>query len=151
AAALGRRVNLGEHRTGQLVLAVAELATNTSKHAVDGSLLLRVLRTRDVAGIEVVAVDGGPGMSDVSAALRDGMSTAGTLGIGLGAVRRLADTFAIHSRPGLGTIQVARFWPHPLPPALQREPLVSGITRALGGEDTCGDAWAARTDPADYP
>lgn len=116
AAALGRRIGLGEHRTAQLVLAVAELATNVTKHAADGSMLLRVLRNRDVAGVEVIVVDGGPGMADVPAALRDGVSTIGTLGIGLGAVQRLADRFDVHSVAGLGTVQLARFWPHPPPP-----------------------------------
>ncbi len=146
AAALGRRVGLGEQRTAELVLAVAELAANVTKHAVDGSVLLRVLRNETVAGVEVVVVDSGPGMADVSEALRDGMSTAGTLGIGLGAVGRLADTFDIHSQPGLGTVQLARFWPRPLPPSVGGEPLVAGVTRPIGGEQVCGDAWAARTD-----
>lgn len=116
AAALGRRIGLGETRSSQLVLAVAELAGNIAKHADDGSLLLRVLRNEATAGVEVLAVDNGPGIVDVPAALRDGMSTAGTLGIGLGAIQRLADSFHIHSQPGLGTVQVARFWPHPAPP-----------------------------------
>lgn len=146
AAALGRRIGLGEHRTAQLVLAVAELATNASKHATDGSVVLRVLRNRDVAGVEVVVVDSGPGMADVAAALRDGVSTTGTLGIGMGAVQRLADRFDVHSVPGLGTVQLARFWPHPLPPSVAGEAVVGGITRPIGGEEVCGDAWAARTD-----
>ncbi|MFF2998170.1 ATP-binding protein [Streptomyces sp. NPDC057950] len=146
AAALGRRIGLGDQRTAELVLAVAELTTNITKHAVDGSLLLRVLRNQSVAGVEVVAVDGGPGMADVPAALRDGMSTVGTLGIGLGAVQRLADTFDIHSQPGSGTVQLARFWPRPPQPSVIGEPAVGGITRPIGGEQVCGDAWAARTD-----
>ncbi|MFJ2395594.1 ATP-binding SpoIIE family protein phosphatase [Streptomyces sp. NPDC087843] len=146
AAALGRRIGLGDQRTAELVLAVAELTTNITKHAVDGSLLLRVLRNQDVAGVEVVAVDGGPGMADVPAALRDGMSTVGTLGIGLGAVQRLADSFDIHSQPGSGTVQLARFWPRPPHPSVAGEPPVGGITRPIGGEQVCGDAWAARTD-----
>ncbi|MFC8454784.1 ATP-binding protein [Kitasatospora sp. NPDC057223] len=146
AAALGRRIGLGEHRTAQLVLAVAELATNVTKHALNGSMALRVLRNRDVAGVEVIVVDAGPGIADVTQALRDGVSTIGTLGIGLGAVQRLADTFAIHSAPGLGTLQLARFWPHPLHPSLSGEAVVGGITRSIGGEEVCGDAWAARTD-----
>ncbi|MFE2922169.1 ATP-binding SpoIIE family protein phosphatase [Streptomyces goshikiensis] len=144
AAALGRRIGLGEHRTAQLVLAVTELATNTTKHALDSCILLRVLRGYDVAGVEVVVIDSGPGMADVAGALRDGVSTVGTLGLGLGAVRRLADRFDIHSVPGTGTVQLARFWPHPLPSPLAGEALVGGITRPIGGEDVCGDAWAAR-------
>ncbi|MFF2364110.1 ATP-binding protein [Streptomyces sp. NPDC058122] len=146
AAALGRRVGLGEQRSSQLVLAVAELAGNIAKHAVDGSLLLRVVRNEATAGVEVLAVDGGPGIADVQAALQDGMSTAGTLGIGLGAVQRLADSFHIHSQPGLGTVQLARFWPRPAHPSVAGEPAVGGITRPIGGEQVCGDAWAARTD-----
>ncbi|MET7746632.1 ATP-binding SpoIIE family protein phosphatase [Streptomyces sp. NPDC005385] len=146
AAALGRRIGLGEQRTSELVLAVAELAGNLAKHAVDGSLLLRVLRNEATAGVEVLAVDQGPGMADVPEALRDGMSTAGTLGIGLGAVQRLADSFHIHSRTGLGTVQVARFWPRPAHATVAGEPVVGGITRPIGGEQVCGDAWAARID-----
>ncbi|MFE3997077.1 SpoIIE family protein phosphatase [Streptomyces goshikiensis] len=146
AAALGRRTGLGEARTAELVLAVTELATNVTKHAPDGSILLRVLRNQDVAGVEVILIDGGPGMADVPAALRDGMSTTGTLGIGLGAVQRLADRFDIHSVPGLGTLQLARFWPRPPHPSVAGEALVAGITRPIGGEEVCGDAWAARTD-----
>ncbi|MFD0304425.1 ATP-binding protein [Streptomyces sp. NPDC127119] len=146
AAALGRRVGLGEQRTAELVLAVTELVTNLTKHAVDGSLLLRVLRSDTTAGVEVVTVDAGPGMADVPAALRDGMSTLGTLGIGLGAIHRLADSLHIHSRPGLGTVQLARFWPRPVPPRVAGEPSVGGVTRPISGEEVCGDAWAARTD-----
>lgn len=152
AATLGRRIGLGDQRTAELVLAVAELAANLTKHATDSSILLRVLRRRPepgadvVAGVEVITVDGGPGMADVTAALRDGMSTTGTLGIGLGAVQRLADTFDIHSQPGTGTIQLARFWPRSAPPASTIEPAVGGITRPISGEQVCGDAWAARAD-----
>ncbi|MFD8733600.1 SpoIIE family protein phosphatase [Streptomyces sp. NPDC059618] len=151
AAALGRRIGLGEQRSSQLVLAVAELAGNIAKHAVDGSLLLRVVRNEATAGVEVLAVDGGPGIADVPAALEDGMSTAGTLGIGLGAVGRLADSFHIHSQPGLGTVQLARFWPRPAHPSAAGEPAVGGITRPIGGEQVCGDAWAARTDTGEQP
>ncbi|MFF3177060.1 ATP-binding protein [Streptomyces sp. NPDC057900] len=146
AAALGRRIGLGETRTAELVLAVAELAANLTKHAVNGSVLLRVLRNQEVAGVEVIVVDGGPGIADVTAALRDGTSTAGTLGIGLGAVHRLADSFDIHSQPGIGTVQVASFWPRSSRPSRAGEVAVSGITRAISGEEVCGDAWMARVD-----
>ncbi|AKL70931.1 MULTISPECIES: ATP-binding SpoIIE family protein phosphatase [Streptomyces] len=146
AAALGRRIGLGEHRTAELVLAVAELTTNVTKHSTDASILLRVLRNHAVAGVEVLVVDTGPGMADVPAALRDGVSSIGTLGIGLGAVKRLADRFDIHSVPGVGTVQLARFWPRPLPASVAGEAVVGGITRPISGEDVCGDAWAARTD-----
>lgn len=156
AAALARRVGFDEQRAADVALAVSETATNLAKHAVDGAMLLRVVRTEHEAGVEVVAVDSGPGIADVGAALRDGMSTTGTLGIGLGAVRRLADVFDLHSLPGRGTVLAARFWPgnrgprgagEPDGPRGPGEPVVAGLTRAISGERVCGDAWAARLDP----
>ncbi|NEE44693.1 anti-sigma regulatory factor, partial [Streptomyces sp. SID8455] len=95
AATLARRIGLEGYRASEVALAVTEAATNLQRHATDGALLLRVLRTPDRAGVEFVTVDTGPGMADVDAALADGTSTAGTLGIGLGAVARLADVFDI--------------------------------------------------------
>ena len=156
AAALARRVGLDEQRSGQVALAVSEAASNLDKHAVDGAILLRVVRTAGaagVAGVEFLAVDSGPGMADVPGSMRDGTSGTGTLGIGLGSVARLADVFDVHSLPGRGTVMLARFWPRdpvrslhgpaPLPP----EPVVAGITRPISGEQVCGDAWAVRVDP----
>lgn len=152
AAALGRRIGLSEQRTGELVLAVAEIGTNLRKHAEEGTLLLRVLRTADVAGVELLAIDSGPGIADVALALRDGESSTGTLGIGLGAVRRLSDAFELHSVPGRGTVLLARFWPRGTPPRLTgNEPAVAGITRPMSGEQECGDAWATRADTGAAP
>ncbi|WTW93307.1 ATP-binding protein [Streptomycetaceae bacterium NBC_01309] len=157
AAALGRRVGLDEQRCAEVALAVSEATSNLVKHATDGALVLRVLRTREQAGIEFVAVDRGPGMADTDAAVRDGCSTVGTLGIGLGAIARLADGFDIHSVVGRGTVVAGRFWsngrasrpdsPPPAEPDAEPATAAVGLTRAMSGEDVCGDAWAARVDP----
>lgn len=145
AAALARRVGLGEQRAAEVALAVTEAATNLRRHAVDGSLLLRVVRTQDQAAVEFLALDSGPGMPDIPYAMTDGTSSAGTLGIGLGAIARLADTFDVHSLPGRGTVLAARFWAKGAAPAAATgEPPVAGITRPISGEEVCGDAWAAR-------
>lgn len=157
AAALARRIGLDEHRSSQVALAVTEAATNLQRHAVDGSLLLRVLRDRDRAGVEFVTVDAGPGMRDVAAAFADGTSTAGTLGIGLGAVARLADSFDVHSVLGRGTVIAAQFWARSAGEvaasgAAAVDPSVAtGVTRPISGETSCGDAWAVRVvaDAAD--
>ncbi|MET7682109.1 ATP-binding SpoIIE family protein phosphatase [Streptomyces sp. NPDC005423] len=149
AAALARRVGLSTHRAAEVALAVTEAATNVQRHAVDGALLLRTVRSGDVAGVEFLTVDSGPGMTDVPAALTDGTSSAGTLGIGLGAVSRLADHFDLHSVPGRGTVMAARFWPRTAAGrAVVTSPEASpaaGVTRAISGESVCGDAWAVRT------
>ncbi|MHA6757349.1 ATP-binding protein [Streptacidiphilus sp. PAMC 29251] len=155
AAALARRIGLSEHRAGEVALAVSEVATNLAKHAVDGSLLLRVLRTDRYAAVEFLALDAGPGITDLPAVMRDGISSVGTLGIGLGAITRLADTFDIYTLPGQGTVVTGRFWPRDDQEfradaaggrLLAGELAVAGVTRPISGERVCGDAWAARRD-----
>ncbi|WP_151769571.1 ATP-binding SpoIIE family protein phosphatase [Streptomyces abyssomicinicus] len=146
AVSVARRIGFDEQRCAEVALAVSEAATNLRRHAVDGALLLRVVRTRHDAGVEFVTTDAGPGMADVARSLTDGTSTAGTLGIGLGAISRLADTFRLHSLPGRGTVLTARFWTKDAGrgQAASAAPLVEGLTRAITGEEVCGDSWAAR-------
>jgi serine phosphatase RsbU (regulator of sigma subunit) len=74
-------------------------------------------------------------MSDVELCMRDGYSTGGTPGTGLGAVRRLADEFDIYSQSGEGTVVLARFGHVP---ALR----YGAVNIALEGEIECGDAWS---------
>jgi anti-sigma regulatory factor (Ser/Thr protein kinase) len=98
---LARSAHLDASATGKLELAVTELATNLLQHAGEGDLLLR--GTNGVApAVEVLALDRGPGMADPAACMRDGHSTAGTQGTGLGAVRRMAAEFDLLSRPARG-------------------------------------------------
>lgn len=137
--ALAGRLGFPSSRADQLALAVTEAASNLHKHARQGSLLLRVNRDLEQPGIELVTIDAGPGLADVSAALRDGHSTAGTLGIGLGAIRRLADFTDLYSVPGHGTALVARFWPVPGPPLTR----CAGLIRPITGETECGDNFGA--------
>ncbi|MFJ8493189.1 ATP-binding protein [Streptomyces sp. NPDC094038] len=150
ATALARRIGLEDHRIAELALAVTEAATNVQRHAEDGALVLRVLRAGGRTGVEFLTVDSGPGMVDVAAALADGTSATGTLGIGLGAVARLADAFDVHSVPGKGTVIAAQFWPRAMTGhtshAVAQRPAqtASGVTRPISGESTCGDAWAVR-------
>jgi hypothetical protein len=68
----------------------------------------------------------------------------GTLGLGLGAVKRLADVSEITSAPGRGTVVVARFHPDRLPMSEIPADVAAGITRAIEGEEMCGDSYAIR-------
>ena len=102
-------------------------------------MLLRIARDDGRPGIEMVTIDAGPGFRDAGAALRDGHSTSGTLGIGLGAIRRLADFCDLYSVPGHGTALVARFWPAPQPGAVP----YAGLVRPITGETECGDVFGA--------
>jgi anti-sigma regulatory factor (Ser/Thr protein kinase) len=139
ALALASRLEFPGARTDQLTLAVTEAATNLHKHASQGSMLLRIARQEASPGIELVTIDAGPGFRDAAAALRDGHSTSGTLGIGLGAIRRLADFCDLYSVPGQGTALVARFWPTPHPGTAP----YAGLVRPITGETECGDIFGA--------
>jgi anti-sigma regulatory factor (Ser/Thr protein kinase) len=140
AVALAGRLGFPAARTEQLALAVTEAASNLHKHAREGSMLLRICRDGGLPGVELVAIDAGPGVADVAAAQRDGHSTAGTLGVGLGAIRRMADSSAMYSAPGRVTALAARFWPHAYQPA---GPDCAGLTRPITGETECGDVYWA--------
>ncbi|GAA2087681.1 hypothetical protein GCM10009759_09300 [Kitasatospora saccharophila] len=147
ARQLAHRIGLLPERAAEVALAVSEAATNLRRHAVDGAMVLRVVRTDTEAALEFLTVDSGPGMADVPAALADGYSSGPTLGIGLGAIARLADAFDLHSLPGRGTVLAARFWmrtPAGRAAAAAGEPVAAGLTRPMSGQELCGDAWAVR-------
>lgn len=140
AQRLADQLDIGEQRAAALSIVAAELAGNLAKHADEGVLLVRPVRHGERAGVELVAVDAGPGMADLAGSSRDGHSTAGTLGIGLGAIHRQADWADGHSVPGRGTVLAVQVWPDPPP-----EPTwAAGLTRPLTGETACGDGFAAR-------
>lgn len=126
---------------GKVAIVTTELANNLLRHAGGGELLVQVLGHDEQAVVEVLAIDRGPGMHDVSRCLRDGYSTAGTPGTGLGAVRRLASDFDIHSHPGEGTVVMARFGARGTRPC-------GVISVALEGEIDCGDAWSVEHSDA---
>ncbi|KLJ03284.1 ATP-binding SpoIIE family protein phosphatase [Streptomyces albidoflavus] len=143
AARLARRIGIDEERVGSVEIAATEAATNLQRHATDGALVLRVALEGEHASLDVLATDTGPGIADLAGALRDGASSAGTLGVGLGAIARLADVFDIHTLPGRGTAVLARFH------ADRERPYAGGVefgglTRPIGGEEMCGDTWAVR-------
>ncbi len=97
--------------SGRVAIVATELASNLRKHAAGGVILLSAFEDSTGVGVECVALDSGPGISDVSTALRDGYSTAGGSGTGLGAVQRLSHVFDDYSRPGLGSAFLARVQP----------------------------------------
>jgi anti-sigma regulatory factor (Ser/Thr protein kinase) len=145
AARLALEAGLPETEAGRVGIVVTELARNIVLHAGQGQLLLQVWSMGGTCGVEAIAVDAGPGM-DVDGCLRDGYSTAGTAGTGLGAVRRLASEFDAWSRPGTGTIVLARVLTAPAPPpAIQ----VGAVATCAPGESTSGDAWSVAVDGHD--
>lgn len=144
AAVLAAEQGFDETAAGRLALVINELGNNLLRHAKNGRLLVgRGGGAED--GLDVVSIDEGPGMADVQACLRDGYSTGGTPGTGLGAVKRLADRFSIFSQPGNGTLISARMRSAPaVHDAAPSRFIVGAIAIAAPGETVCGDAWAVR-------
>jgi hypothetical protein len=106
-----------------------------------GELLLRTIGDETGAGIELLALDRGPGM-DVERCLVDGYSTASSPGTGLGAIRRLSTTSDFFSIAGRGTAVLATIWSNAARDAGNW--IVGGINVPLPGEEICGDAWVVR-------
>jgi anti-sigma regulatory factor (Ser/Thr protein kinase) len=145
---LADSLGFDQTRSGQLAIVVTEAATNILKHAGQGTVYIGTARSWAAAGVDVVAVDNGPGIADLANCLRDGVSTTGTAGTGLGAMRRLSDEFDVYSARGQGAAFFMRIWRNagtaPAPGALE----VGALGVPLGGEDESGDGWAVACDPA---
>lgn len=151
ATAAAVRNGLNELAVGKVALVVTEVATNLVKHATAGQLLVRTLQHEGKNGIEILALDKGPGISNVSECLRDGYSTGGSPGTGLGAIARLSTLFDVHSIPGTGTALLAQVWSEDAAqrgggrdPGTERKAPgeIGAVCVAKPGEEVCGDAWA---------
>ena len=141
ALALGRRLSLVGETLDRLALVVTEAATNLVKHAKGGRMLLAPLAFGGAAtGIEVIALDHGPGMQDIAASMRDGHSTAGSPGLGLGSISRLASNLDIYSQPGAGTVLRFEAWSAHAP-AARASIAFGGVCVAMPGEEVSGDGW----------
>lgn len=143
ALRLAQNLGFDEMQAGRVALLATELATNLVKHTSDGGeLLLRPLLEDAAVGVELLALDAGPGIANVAQALRDGYSSAGSAGTGLGALARMADFFELYSLPQAGTAVLARVFaraPDPLPGAALE---VGVVHLPKPGEEVCGDGCA---------
>lgn len=143
AVDLARKLGLEDVRASEIGIAATEVAGNQLKHAGGGTFLLRACRSRRGGGVGFVAADRGPGIPDVDAAMQDGHSTTGTLGIGLGAISRLATSCDVYSVPGRGTVVAATFGVCDLRTGVAA---TAGLTRPMTGQEVCGDTYAIRID-----
>jgi anti-sigma regulatory factor (Ser/Thr protein kinase) len=146
ATAIATASGLTEVEAGKFAIIATEAATNISKHATRGEIILRSVVRGDMHAVDLIAIDAGPGIADVDRALGDGYSTAGTSGHGLGAMARLATGFDIYTSPGAGTVLCARIESER--GATHRQSAFElGVVRvAKHGESECGDDWGVVVD-----
>jgi anti-sigma regulatory factor (Ser/Thr protein kinase) len=138
-----------ETSSGKLAIAVTEAARNLVKHGREGELHLQHCEQNGLIGVEMLALDRGPGVTNIDVCLQDGFSTSGTAGTGLGAIRRLSSEFDIFSQPGKGTALLARFFSKAAGNSAGAPPpqvTVGAVQVPIRGESVSGDSWAIRTE-----
>jgi serine/threonine-protein kinase RsbT len=94
----------------KIVTAASEIARNTVVHAGGGTVRLEVMTEGARQGLRLVFEDKGPGIPDLDTAMRDGFTTGGGLGLGLGGAKRLSNEFMVDSRVGFGTRVALARW-----------------------------------------
>lgn len=134
AAALAEQVGLAELPAANLAVIVNECCTNLIKHAGGGEILLNGCN----GGVHLLAIDRGPGMSNVTDCLRDGYSSSGTTGTGLGAIKRMANCFDLFTHEGKGSVLYAGV----TQPGSRAEVEIGVVNLPFPGEELSGDGWA---------
>lgn len=131
------RLGFDEVRCGEFALLATEASRNVLLHGGGGHAIIFGCRNDRGPVARILALDNGPGIADVPRALEDGYSTAGTMGAGLGAMQRIADSLEIFTA-SKGTIVFLE-----LAGAEPRNGLqIAGLAVPYPGERLCGDAWA---------
>ncbi|HYK05526.1 MAG TPA: SpoIIE family protein phosphatase [Thermoanaerobaculia bacterium] len=145
AAQCAGALRLSETAAGRAALVTTELATNILKHGGGGSILFG--SDHDIEGVlTIIAFDKGNGIENVNAAMRDGFSTAGSPGTGLGAIERSAATFDLYAFPDRGTAVLCTIADEvPKRPLFEAPSRISvgGVCIPLPGEEHSGDAWTS--------
>jgi anti-sigma regulatory factor (Ser/Thr protein kinase) len=138
--ALANAQGFGEEDATRTGIIATELANNLFHHATGRRLLLlQRIGAADNPGIELIALDSAPGIRDAAEAFRDGYSTGGTAGEGLGAIRRLASVSDLYSSRETGTAVLARVYPRN---TSGTDESVGALSIAKAGETDSGDACA---------
>lgn len=124
-----------ETKIGKISIVVNELSSNILKHAGHGEIIC----TSTENSIEIMALDKGPGMANPSQCFKDGFSTQGTQGTGLGAIKRQSTHFDIFTQVYKGTVVFSQFVKSPDIKLSKID--YAGLSVPYPGETLCGDGW----------
>lgn len=142
--AVAAEADLSEEEGGRAALVATELATNLVKHAGGGELIIADFRNGDLHGVDLLALDNGPGMADPARCLMDGYSTAGSPGTGLGAIQRQSQVFDLYTEPGKGVVMFARVLAESRRSVGSSSFDVCGFAVPVAPEIVSGDCWSMR-------
>ncbi|TEU15275.1 MAG: ATP-binding protein [Anaerolineales bacterium] len=107
---LARQMGFNETDQTRLETVTSELARNIVLYAGEGAIKVQAVTKGKRRGLKIQALDHGPGIADIEQAMKDGYTTSGGLGSGLGGAKRMMDEFHIESAPGWGTTVTAIKW-----------------------------------------
>lgn len=138
-------IGLDLAQSEQVAIVVTEAGTNILKHAGRGEILINQSlegNGQSAAGMEILALDRGQGIANLEKCMRDGYSTAGSPGQGLGAISRMSTASDFYSMSGKGTAVLARWTAVRNGPAVHGTHFDTGaVNVAKPGQDVCGDSW----------
>lgn len=104
------KIGMGLVNQTKLITAASELVRNMLRYANGGDTLIEVVTKGRENGIRITFSDKGPGIADISLAMKDGYSTGKSLGLGLPGTKRLVSEFDIKSVLGKGTTVTILKW-----------------------------------------
>ncbi|SIT85850.1 ATP-binding protein [Pontibacter indicus] len=133
---------LSEGAVGRVNIIVSEMLTNLEKHTTQGGELLVKAIGKPIKGIEIICLDNGPGMADPNLMLQDGVSTYGSAGEGLGAIKRQSDVFDLYSQAQVGTVIVAQVYKSTKSMPVARRYEIGNVMVPKPKEVDCGDGYA---------
>lgn len=146
---LAQQVDFDETGQGRVAVVVTEIATNLLKHARSGRVVVSPVCHEHSPALDIYGFDAGPGITNLTACLRDGYSTAGSPGTGLGAISRMSEEWDVFTAAEQGTVIRARCRPKTAPRTTAAPLEVGGIVLPLHGDPDCGDAWSVRCSSAE--
>jgi anti-sigma regulatory factor (Ser/Thr protein kinase) len=140
-AELAASQGMSASEAGRCALVATEVSTNLVKYGRHGTVTVDAFSEWGTGGVQIVAADKGPGFSNFLASSRDGVSTGGSLGIGLGGIMRASDLFEVFTVPGQGSTLMCRIAKGNAKPSVPAGALAIGSRRSpMRGQIECGDA-----------
>ncbi len=137
-----QHLDFDDTQSGELALLATEASRNVLVHGGGGQVVLTGLKGKDASSARILAMDKGPGIPNMAQAMSDGYSTAGTMGAGMGTMKRIASMLEVFSGRG-GTIVLVQ-----VGKAMPEEHLqIAGLAVPYPGERFCGDAWTSHSTP----
>jgi serine/threonine-protein kinase RsbT len=104
------KIKMGLVNQTRLITATSEILRNMLRYANGGEGIIEVVSRGRDNGVRITFSDKGPGIADLSLAMKDGFSTGKSLGLGLPGTKRLVNEFDIKSKVGEGTTVVIIKW-----------------------------------------